>query len=605
MQLSESRQKALDTAQKLFFSMAGNLLYQSWRNEAIQSFRFYDGIGQYHPNILEILHQRKQAPIVVNKIRSMVNQASGLEINTRGKIAFRPQSNSEEEELLTKAMTHYAFAVQKLQSYSFKGSLRCRDALICGLGWSRTVLQDDEILYDYIHPLNVIFDADDFTPQLTNMDKLINMHFISAEEIKSRWPKFSKQVDSISSFDISTFGNFTPEFFNRNSALIPSSASGSGSNGSRLLVNEVFKKERKKYFCGINKNGYWFETFDEEEAEKVADNKKDIFEKNGTQIMRTVFCNDMLFEYGPMLPNTPNRKDFSLVPCVWLRRTSDAVPIGWIEDFKDLQRELNYRKLKEIMSLNSVRAVVDSDAFGNMSADEIREELSRLDTVLFKTGPGQVDIVPNLDISNAMIKAAERIDHELQQVSGMYSDSMGEATNATSGVAIKQRQLGTSKNLAFGFDSFSMCKEREGQILIDLMQGSGLNNILVNIVMDDDEKQVFVMNIVSEEDGEILNDIRTIPVDIYVEIVPDYDSSFDEQRATLETLLANPQAPLILQNPYLLKILLGERHADKIAAAMQQLNQQQNEQQALMRGGGAQLPSDPTDINPTQLGAIE
>ncbi len=605
MQLSESRQKALDNGKKDFFEMSSNLLYQKWRETAIGSFDFYDGIGQYHPEVLRILHERNQSPIVVNKVRSMINQASGMEINTRGKIAFRPQSNDEEEEQLTKAMTHYAFAVQKNQHYSFKGSLRCRDALISGLGWSSTVTQRNQILYDYIHPLNVIFDADDFTPQLENMRKLIHMHWLSADEIKSEWPKYAKQIDEISNYDSMNLGNFTPEFFNRRSALIPSSSSGT-INGSRLLVNEVFKKEKRKYYCGLDKNGYYFETFDEEDAEKLANKKSEIEEENGTQIMRTVFCNDILLHYAPLLPNVPNRSDFPLVPCVWLRRTSDGVPVGWLEDIKDLQRELNYRKLKEIMSLNSVRAVVDADAFSGMSADEIREELGRPDTVLFKSGKGEIDIVPNLDISNAMIKASERIDHELQQVSGMYSDSMGQATNATSGVAIKQRQIGTSKNLAFGFDSFTHVKEREGQVLIDLMQGAGLENILVNIVLDDDEKEVFIMNLVREIDGKqhMFNDIRTLPVDIYVEIVPDYDSSFDEQRATLETLLANPQAPLILQNPYLLKILLGERHADKIADAMQQLNQQQNEQQAMLKGGAGMPPPDVGSMNPTQLGAI-
>jgi len=606
MILTESRQKALDRAKKVFDAAAGNLLYQKWRQSAISSFDFYDGIGQYHPEVLALLHSRNQAPIVVNKVRSMVRQASGLEINTRGKIAFRPQSNNVEEEKLTKAMTHYAFAVQNEQAFSFKGSLRCRDALICGLGWSRMYSYRNRIMYDYTHPLNIIFDADDFTPQLINQRHLVYMHWLSPEEVKAEWPKASKQIDEIANRELmfTSIGNWSEEFWNRRSAFVPSS-SGGGTNGSRLLVNEVLEKQKRKYYCGLDKNGYYYETFDEEEAEKLADKKSDITEEWGTQIMRTVFCNDILLNYAPLSPNIPNRIDFPDIPCVWERRTSDGVPVGWIEDIKDLQRELNYRKLKEIMSLNSVRAVVDINAFHGMSADEIREELSRPDTVLFKSGTGEVDIIPNLDISNAMIKASERIDHELQQVSGMYSDSMGEATNATSGVAIKQRQIGTSKNLAPGFDAFNMAKEREGKVLIDLMQGSGLQNILVNIVMDDDEKQQFVMNLVRTIDGKeyVFNDIRTLPVDIYVEIVPDYNSSFDEQKATLETLLANPQAPLILQNPYLLKILLGERHADKIADAMQQLNQQQNQQQAMLKGGGA-MPPPTQEMNPIQLGAI-
>lgn len=610
MYLSESRQNALAHAQRIFYLASGNLLYQKWRQTAINSFDFYDGIGQYHPEILQKLHARNQAPIVVNKVRSMVNQATGLEINTRGKFAFRPQSNNEQELKLTKAMTHYSYAVQTDQHFSYKGSLRCRDALICGLGWSRMIPYKDRILYDYIHPLNIIFDADDFSPQLTNQRHLVHMRWLSPDEIKSEWPNKAKELDSyVSSSDlISNIGNFTSEFFNRRSAFIPSVSSTGGANGSRLLVNEVFHKEKKKYYCGIDKNGYYFETFDEEEAEKLAEKKKDITQEMGTQIMRTVFCDSILLDYGPMLPNLPNMQDFPDIPCVWLRRTADAVPIGWMEDVKDLQRELNYRKLKEIMSLNSVRARVDVNAIAGMDAEEIRAELSRPDSVLFTTGAGQIDIIPNIDLSNAMIKASERIDHELQQVSGMFSDSLGEATNATSGIAIKQRQIGTSKNLAFGFDSFKHVKEREGKMLLDLLQGSGIENILVNVTLDDDEKEIFIMNLVRNINGKevVFNDIRTLPVDIYVEIVPDYDSSFEEQRATLETLLANPQAPLILQNPYLLKILLGERHADKIAEAMQQLNQQQMQSEAMAANGNMPLSANdnPPIQNPTQLGAI-
>lgn len=606
MQLSESRQKALDDAIKLVNSSAGNLLYQAWRKSAIESFDFYDGIGQYHPEVLELLHQRKQAPIVVNKIRSMVNQASGMEINTRGKIAFRPESSDEEEAQLTKAMTHYAFAVQKLQNFSFQGSLRCRDALVCGLGWAAMDYQKNQILYNYTHPLNVIFDADDFTPQLTKMRHLTNMHFFSPEEVKSQWPQHSKQIDAISSFDANSFGNFTPEFFNRRNVLMYPGGTG-GSNNSRLQVNEVFKKESRKYFCGNDKKGYYFETFDEEYAEKLADKKSDIWQETGTQIMRTVFCNDILLDYAPLSPNSPNRDDFPLVPCVWLRRTSDGVPVSWIEDFKDLQREYNYKKLKENLALNSVRAVVDMDAFGGMSADEIREELSRSDTVLFKSGPGQVDIVPNLDISSAMVKAAERIDREFEQVSGMYRDNMGDATNAHSGVAIERRQIASTKNFAFGFDAFRFVKEREGKLMINLMQGGGLENILVNIVMDDDERETFVMNLVREIDGKehVFNDIRTLPVDIYVEIVPDYDSSLEEQKAMFMEMMKNQQAPLLMQNPYFVKLMFGGRDYEKVAEAMQQLNQQQNQQQAMLKGGGGAMPPQQMQpMNPTQLGAV-
>jgi hypothetical protein len=603
MKLSESREKALSDAKRQLSTMGGNLLFQTWRREAIESFNFYDGIGQYSAKVLQKLGIRKQEAIVINKVRSMINQASGMEINTRGNIAYAPQSNRPEAEQLTKAMTHFAFAVQKKQHYSFKGSLRCRDMLTCGLGWSRTTYQNNQIFYDYINPLNVIYDADDFSPQLENMRGLIYMHWMSPDDVKSTWPKYEKLIDNICKNDFDGSGNFTSEYFNRTSSYVP--LNNTGSNGTTLQVNECFRKEKCDYYEGIDKTGYYFQTFSEEFAEKIANKKSDIEEKTGTRIMRTVFCNDILLEYGPLSPNLPNQQDFPLVPAVWLRRTCDGVPIGWLEDLKDPQRLINFTKLKHNMSLNSVRARIDVNAIQGMSADEIRDQLQDPSGILFTTGDGPVEVIPNIDISEAMVKASERLDYELQQVSGMYSDSMGDTTNAQSGVAIKRRQIASSKNLAFGFDTFTYVKEREGKLLLDLMQGCGLENVLVNITLDNDEKETFVMNLVRESDGQILNDIRTIPADVYVEIVPDYDSFAEERQAILKELLQNPIAPTLLQNKPLLKEFIGARHVDKIAEAAQQIQQQQNEQDLAMKGISSGMPPPNIDaINPTQLGAV-
>lgn len=603
MKLSESREKALSDAKIQLSNMGGNPLYQKWRTGAIDSFNFYDGIGQYSPEVMKRLKIRKQDTIVVNKVKSMVNQASGMEINTRGNIAFAPQSNREEAEQLTKALTHFGFAIQKNQHYSFKGSLRCRDMLTCGLGWSRTVYQKNQFFYDYINPLNVIYDADDFTPQLENQRGLIYMHWMSPNDVKATWSKHAKEIDNISKNDFDNAGNFTSEYFNRNSPYI--NMSNVGSNGTTLQINECFKKDPCDYYHGLDKHGYYFETYDEEYAEKIADRKADIQEEKGTRIMRTVFCNDLLLEYGPQTPSLP-RQDFSLTPSVWLRRTCDGVPVGWMEDFKDLQRLLNFTKLKQVMSLNSARARIDVNAIQGMSAEEIQEQVQDPSGILFTTGAGPVDIIPNIDISEAMIKASERLDYELQQVSGMYSDSMGDTTNAQSGVAIKRRQIASSKNLAFGFDAFTYVKEREGKLLLDLMQGCGLENVLVNIVLDDDEKETFIMNVIREEDGEILNDIRTIPADVYVEIVPDFDSSTQERQEILKELLQNPIAPVLLQNKPLLKEYIGARNVDKIAEAAQQIQQQQNEQQLAMKGVSSGAPQQSVDaINPAQLGNVD
>ena len=203
------------------------------------------------------------------------------------------------------------------------------------------------------------------------------------------------------------------------------------------------------------------------------------------------------------------------------------------------------------------------------------------------------------------LKAAERNDHELQQVSGLFSDSLGEPTNATSGVAIKQRQIGTSKNLASGFDGNGLVKKREGKKFLDLIQGGESENLFVRI-LDDDETQSLVLNLTREIDGQkiVFNDIRTLPVDVFIEHVPDYDSSPEEQRSVLEQLLSNPSGMMIMQNPELLKIWFPR--GDKIAGAMQQLQQQQMAMEQQAQGNGQmQLPMPAnanSGLNPVNLG---
>jgi hypothetical protein len=302
-------------------------------------------------------------------------------------------------------------------------------------------------------------------------------------------------------------------------------------------------------------------------------------------------------------------EDFSYIPRVWDRRSSDSIPVGWIEGLKDLQREINYRKAKELNALNSVRAVIDGEAYQGQSMEDIRDELMRPDGIILKNKSSTVEIIPNIDMAASHMKAAERNDHELQQISGLFSDSLGEPTNATSGVAIKQRQIGTSKNLASGFDGNSIVKKREGKMLLNIIQGGDSENLFAQI-LDDDEAQSLVLNLVREIDGKkvIFNDVRTLPVDVYIEQVPDYDSSPEEQQATLEALLSNPQGMMIMQNPELLK-LLRFRDWEKISNSMQQIQQRQMAMEQQAQGNGQmQLPSSSNEnvgaMNPTQLGAI-
>ncbi len=592
LKLSETREKALIEARQFFQYAAVHVLFTSWRKKCIADFDFYDGIEQYPPEFLRKLKSMGIDPLVINKVKALINQASGIEIQSRFRTSFRTHSTNENDELLAKALTHYFFYVQEHNNMPVYGSQKFRDMLICGVGWSNMYLQDYRIFYDYVHPLNIMFDADDFSPFMTDQRYVIRIHWMAQEKAKMLYPKFAKDIDDLFAYaEPANVGSFSNEFFSRISEYIDLYAIGGGGVGGRVLVPELQRKVRKKFYKGIDSNGREFQTFDEKEAYELADeNKSSISQEEGHQIIRTVFCRDIVFEHGPLYPNLPNG-EFTYVPAVYSRRTSDGVPDGWLSTMKDIQRIVNYTKLKEILMLNSRTVIADAEAIpSGQTYEDFREIVSDPSALIIKNKEATVTLHPNTDISTSQIHAAQRLDQELQQVTGMFSDALGAPTNATAGVAINSRAKLSITNQRVGFDHFELMKKREGRIFLDIIQGSGSENIMTPI-LDEDEKEIVIMNLSREVDGKrvIFNDIRTLPVSIYVEQTHDYESSPEEQRATFETLLANPNAQMIMQSPGILK-LLGIRNWEKISSEMDAAAQKKMQMEQMASGNGPGQP---------------
>lgn len=163
-------------------------------------------------------------------------------------------------------------------------------------------------------------------------------------------------------------------------------------------------------------------------------------------------------------------------------------------------------------------------------------------------------------------------NHEdFQRLSGAYDESLGKETNAQSGVAINARQVNSVKNQVFAFEALKQCKKRQAKMILDLIQASG-DTFIESHILDNEQKQVLLLNIVEEVEGKqvLMNDIRTLPLKVYIEEIPDYESPSQEQQVIIEKILANPNAAMILQSSKLLKYL-GVRDGEKIARDLQEL----------------------------------
>jgi hypothetical protein len=588
---SDAKRKTLMEVQQYFRYADSHPTITGWRTKAVEDFGFYDGTGQWPKSILEDLRRRGQYPVTVNKIKNLVNYMSGVEIQTRFRVAYRDDSGNPENELLAKALTHYTYAIQEHQDMPHKASMTFRDSLVTGIGWGNIFKEGATYIDEYVNPFNMLFDPDDLSPELTEMNFLVRLRWIPVPQAKQWWPHYKDYFDNFFSptsplSQYASSGAISGELAMRLSGYVDVYASGNGGSGSRVLIVEVQYKKPKKAFEGIDLNGHYFKTFNEEEAEELSDGQQ-FEEVDATQIMRSLFTADILLEHAPLNPNLPDLPDFTYIPTIWTRIFESGIPDGWVSVMKDVQRESNYRRAKLIYNLNSFRAVVDADALPGMSLEDIRHQVSRPDSVLIKAPGNDITIESNSPLADGQFKMLERTDQELQQVSGIYNDALGEPTNATSGIAIQNRQLNSVRNQVFAFDNLRLMKKRQGHMLLNLIQGGG-DEYIQSQIMTPDEQQAVTLNMVREVGGKkvVFNDVRTLPLSIYVEEVPDFESSIEEKRASLEALLGNGNAQWIMQSPRIMK-LLGFRDWEEIASEMQQVNQQQIQMEQAAKGGMA------------------
>jgi len=272
--LSESRQKALDKAQE-FFRVA-NLHPSSvaFREKCINDYGFYDGTGQWEGSDLEALRERGQLPITVNICKGFIDSLSGVEIQSRYRTACRNDSHNPEDDKLAEALTHMLFYIQEHQDLPYKGSLKFRDSLICGIGWSNLCKEDGVIFYDYVHPFNLLPDPDDLTPQYTSMKYICRKRWMRPDRLISQWPKAARDIDLTQEFSYYQ-GIDSPEMMDRN-ALYTDATNSSSVNRTRVLVVEVQYKVPCKVYKGFDAQGRSFETFSLETAEELSESPADL-----------------------------------------------------------------------------------------------------------------------------------------------------------------------------------------------------------------------------------------------------------------------------------------------------------------------------------------
>lgn len=587
MEMTKKQTEAFEKAEQIFNSANKHSVMAEFRANAIENYNFYDG-DQYSKYELDIYSKRGQKPITKNIIKPTIDYIVGMEVQSKMRTAYRSHSLYDKEaERLANAITNYGMSIQENESVDQITTKSFRDSLITGIGWMYIFREQNtqEAKLQYVNPLDVMFDANDMSLSFEKMSHVTRVRWVPEYDLVELYPQHKKYFKDLFSGDMDD-GTETGELDHRVDGSIDLNALGQYGRGGRIPVVEVQYKEKKQCYQGIDSKGEMFQTFDFDKALELSNGtEEDLKKMYAPCVMRVVFCKDKLLEFSPIDPMKPNLHDFLYIPVVLGRKNLNGCPRGVVDELKDTQRQINIMGTKLLESLNSRDILVGQDAIPEgTDFEELRKNLTRLDNVTMVKDLSQINVQRHEPLIKGFNDAIDRFSADFQRLSGIYDESLGKETNATSGIAIRERQVNSVKNQIFYFDQVRYFKKRVAKMLLEFIQSSSSLSIETH-VLNDDEKETIYLNVAKQTaDGKniMLNDIRTIPLKVYIEEIPDYASPYQEQRSIMEKILSMRDPMFVLQNESLLKVM-GLRDAEKIA----------NEFKIAQQGQQQMMPVDP------------
>lgn len=557
------KEEAFEKAKNTWDFAKSSDSWLAWRSNAIESYRYYEKQGFINPSDNLFLIERGQRPQAINIIQSLIDNLSGVETQSRYRIAARVDSMNPQEVLLAKALTNFLFVFQEETGLPYKDSLKFKDALIAGIGWSAVYSDDKIIHYDYIDPFLVIPDYGDHSPQFTEMSYVCRKWWIGLDKAKALW---GAKVDKLAGVNHNNIPNF-----NTTDAYLIDEPSV---YGDRVLAAEVQFKVSKKFYIGFSFNGKEFKTFDEDFLERNAAKKSEVTEAWGEQILRCIFVQDQILEFGPLKPNVPNKEDFSYIPFVWKKSKIDNTPYGFTEALKSPQDTLNAQINAQLHSIDYERIFIKGELPKGVTPDKIKKTLKDKKAIIVIPENGDIQYQSNRDEYKMHSDILNTYLQLMPKISGVNEEMLGNQTNATSGLAQKIRAVNSVRNNVFAFDSLEFMKKRVAENAVQLFQALEIKNL--EVYLDRENAETIILN-KELEDGLgrkiIDNNVDFLPFRLYIEETPDYRSSREELKADLIAVLSNPNLPLLLQSPTLMENLLGVREGKLIAEEIAKASQ--------------------------------
>lgn len=450
---------------------------------------FYDG-DQWSADEIAELEERNQHPSKVNLIKPTIDWLTGTEkrIRTDWKVLPTTKDGSEDAKLKTQLLKY----VNEVNHGAFKKSAAFAHAVKVGMGWREFGIRgdkSDEPLFigqpswrDMIHdsqandPMFIEDGRFIFRRRVVDLDISLAMFPERQEELK---------LAALSSYDRhwNSFESEVQLYYKKKDMNYSIHDAISQLQNRRLVVELVecwYRKPTKVKKIKNSDQFSWGTEYDPNNADMVADvqdaqTDSTLYDKVEMKMYVCMFIApgaDSIGGGGSRLlfncksPYKHNR--FPFVPVRAFTKDSDGTPYGVVRNQRDPQRDFNKRHSKAQFILATRGVSYEDGAIDD--EDKLAEEIARPDFIIKFAKGKEFKIHTDRELASEHIEVARLDEQYIRQSSGVTGENMGLQTNATSGVAIRNRQSEGGVITQDLFDNSLLHDQVSGEIMLSLVE---------------------------------------------------------------------------------------------------------------------------------------
>ncbi|WP_406604112.1 portal protein [Bartonella gliris] len=466
---------------------------EQWRKNAQEDYDFYNG-RQWNEQDLAVLREQNRPVMTFNRIAPLINAVIGAERNNKRQVQFIPRQEGAAfaNEILTGAAEWFRDEADG----EYEDSDAFQDAIICGMGWTDTRLDYEEDpqgkpVIARLDPMKMVWDASAVKPNLIDAQHVWYIDekplavakemfpHVHWSDLHADWVKNYSVLHHMSNSDTQSYGEDEGRSFQ---------------SPKMVTLAECRWFEREVVYRVLDPLTGKFTDYSELEFQSLWKEYPNIQATRSTRkIVKRAFLGKKLLDVPdkPLVP--PHQLGWECITGTFDKLSRQFY--GIVKPTKDPQRWANkyFSQVMHLLNSQSKGGIMaERDAFDDDR--QAVESWARADSITWlKSGAvsgGRIQPKPVAQFPQGFFQLFNEAKSAIEQVTGLSSEFVGTRAVNQPGILEQQRRQSSLNLLASFFDGLRRYRQRQGKIILYLIQNYLSDGRLVRIAGDENAQYV-------------------------------------------------------------------------------------------------------------------